>query len=224
MLLERPSLREAKQALQSLIPGRMRTAGPCGIVPGKGLLTITICPALAGRKPPLGKPPSPRVHLTAPPGLSPQTCMRAALHLPQLPAAAPAWDTSAPPGRGQGDVCQGREQNFCKIKCLQPQDRKMVIKSLAARTIQGIWALHPRVIIGLQHRKRQLCYTHGSSSAGRATRHCKGGTGVWEAHPPETSQAGTNLRARCLPGLSQAGRTTVLSRRTGLSLRLLLSL
>lgn len=74
-----------------------RTVGPHGIVLGKGLLTIMICPALAERK-----PPSPHTHLTAPPGLSPQTCTQAALYKPQLPAAVPVSDTSTHPQAVEG--------------------------------------------------------------------------------------------------------------------------
>lgn len=161
MLLGELSLREAKQVPQGLIPGRTRTAGPHGTVLGKGLLNITICPALAGRKPPPGKPPSPHGHL---PVCPPEPAHR---HEPQLPAATPVLDTSKPPwqwNRGclPGDKAALTVQNFCKIKCLQQQDRKVVIKNLTSQTIQNIWAPH-RSVIRLQHHKRWLCYTHRSS-------------------------------------------------------------
>lgn len=92
-------------------------------------------------------------------------------------------------------------ENFCNIKCLQPQDRKMVIKSLTALMIQGFYASHPRATAWLQHHKPQMCFTHGSSSASWENPHCKWGHwGVGRSsHPPKTSQAGSNLSARCLP-------------------------
>lgn len=121
---------------------------------------------------------------------------------PQIPVAAPAWDTSTLPGRVclLGDRAVPTE-NFCNIKCLQPQDRKMVIKSLTALMIQGFYASHPRATAWLQHHKPQMCFTHGSSSASWENPHCKWGHwGVGRSsHPPKTSQAGSNLSARCLP-------------------------
>lgn len=102
MLLGGPSLREAKQALQGLIPGRTHTAGPREIVLGKGLLTITISPVLAGGNHHRGNHPCPVY--TAPPRPSPRTSTQAALALrwAQLPAAAPVWDTSTPPRQVMG--------------------------------------------------------------------------------------------------------------------------
>lgn len=104
MLLGEPSLREAKQVPQGLIPGRTRTAGPHGIVLGKGSLTITICPALAGRKPQPGKPPSPRVHLLVcpPEPAHRQLCMSSNSQQPLQCGTCPK-----PPGSGTGDICQG---------------------------------------------------------------------------------------------------------------------
>lgn len=93
------------------------------------------------------------------------------------------WDMSKTPwqwnrGRLSGDRAALTVQNFCKIKCLQSQDRKVVIKSLTSQTMQNIWAPH-RSVIRLQHHKHWLCYT-GPAEPAREPTTAKGGTGVWE--------------------------------------------
>lgn len=95
-------------------------------------------------------------------------------------------------------------KNFCNVKCLQPQDRKIVIKSLAALMIQGTtYASHLRPTAWLQHHKPQICYTHGSSSTSWENLHCKWGHwGVGRSsHPAKMSQAGSSLWAQYFPRL-----------------------
>lgn len=169
-----PSLRESKQALQGLIPGRTHTAGSHGIVLGKGFLTIAIHPALAGRTPPPGKPPSPHVHLTAPPRPFPPN-----LHVgSSAPASTPSGHFTMghihPPGRGQGDRAAPTEQN-CKITCLQLQDRKLVIKEfnrlegtghLGSSSKNHYRAAAPQALAGL-HAWVQLNRQRGTLRSGK---------------------------------------------------------
>lgn len=176
MLLGGLPLQEGRQVLQGLIVGRTRTAGPRGMVLGKGSLAVAICPALLGGHRRQGNCPRP-VHTTLhrlvwppEPGHG-QLCTGNSSHSSAGYVQLPRQGTG---GCLPGDRAAPAEQNFCKIKCLQPQDRKMEIKSLT-RITQDTWGPHPRVIKWLQHHKHRLCHTHGSSSAGQATPHCKEG-------------------------------------------------
>lgn len=104
-LLGGTSLQEAKQARQGLVAGRMHTAGRRGIVLGEGLLTIAIHGACreetTTRETTLTLPAPYCISWSVPPNL----------HWPQIPLAAPAWDTSTLPGRGWGYVCWGTGQS-----------------------------------------------------------------------------------------------------------------
>lgn len=107
MLLGGLSLREAKQALQGLIPGRMRTAGPCGIVPGKRLADHRYPPSTCweettARETTLAMRTSYCTSQSIPPNLHVGS---------SAPAPAPSGRSSVGhvhhPGRGRGHVCRG---------------------------------------------------------------------------------------------------------------------